>query len=88
MPRLRPFKQRHLYSPSSDSSSEDAEEDAQVVPICEPVVQAVSDDDAVVPVALNMLRRIPSSVSSSSREARMSSSSDEENTGSEDVRSS
>ena len=67
---------------------EDAEEDAQVVLICEPVVQAVSDDDAVVPVALNMLRRIPSPVSSSSREARMSSSSDEESTGSEDVQSS
>ena len=88
MPWLRPFKQRRLYSPSSDSSSEDAEEDAQVVPICEPVVQTVSNDNAVVPVALNMLRRIPSPVSSSSREARMSSSSDEESTGSEDVWSS
>ena len=87
MPWLCPFKQRRLYSPSSDLSSEDAEEDAQVVPICEPVVQAVSNDDAVVPVTLNVPRRIPSPVSSSSREARMSSSSDE-NTGSEDVRSS
>ena len=47
MPWLRPFKERRLYSPSEESSSE--EEDA-VVP-CSPRVQAAPSDDAVVPVA-------------------------------------
>ena len=82
IPWLCPFKQRSLYSPSSDLSFEDGEDDA-VVPVCEPVVQAVSND-TVVPVALIVPRRKPSSGEARSEH----SSSTDENMGSEDVQSS